>query len=246
MVKYYCNQCEFRTIRKNKYLEHSMNNHLNDDEKNIKKIKDRNLTYLSILELFNLKDNILKTYDIEGDIVETGCGLGGSSICMSLFKNPDKKLKIYDVFGTIPEPSKNDGNDVHERYLEIKKGNAKGINGDKYYGYKKNLLDEIKKSFKSFDIDINKSNIVFIKGLYEETLKIDNNISFAHIDCDWYESVKTSLTQIVPNLSKGGIITLDDYNAWSGCKLATDEYFKDIKKKFIFEKKNNKLNITKI
>ena len=245
MVKYYCKYCNFRTIRENKLFEHNINYHLNCNDKNIKKIKDKNLTYLSILELFNLKDNILKTTNIEGDIVETGCGLGGSSICMSLFKNPNKKLSIYDVFGTIPEPSEKDGKDVHKRYLEIKKGNAKGINGDIYYGYKENLLDEIKNSFKSFDIDINKSNINFIKGLYQDTLKIDSKISFAHIDCDWYESVYTSLKEIVPNLSKGGIITLDDYYAWSGCKLATYNYIKDKKKYFKFEKKNNKLNIIK-
>ena len=59
MVKYYCKYCNFRTIRENKLFEHNINYHLNCNDKNIKKIKDKNLTYLSILELFNLKDNIL-------------------------------------------------------------------------------------------------------------------------------------------------------------------------------------------
>jgi len=34
----------------------------------------------------------------------------------------------------------------------------------------------------------------------------------------------TCLVQIAPNLSKEGIIIIDDYYHWSGCKTATDEY----------------------
>ncbi|VAW43210.1 hypothetical protein MNBD_CHLOROFLEXI01-3632, partial [hydrothermal vent metagenome] len=37
--------------------------------------------------------------------------------------------------------------------------------------------------------------------------------------------VMTCLQQIEPNLVPGGILIIDDYEAWSGCKSAVDEYF---------------------
>ncbi|MGH3995778.1 MAG: TylF/MycF/NovP-related O-methyltransferase, partial [Pseudonocardiaceae bacterium] len=49
-------------------------------------------------------------------------------------------------------------------------------------------------------------------------------VALAHVDADWYESVKTCLERIVPRLVEGGAIVLDDYDSWSGAKTATDEY----------------------
>ena len=35
----------------------------------------------------------------------------------------------------------------------------------------------------------------------------------------------TCLTRIAPLVVPGGRIVLDDYDAWSGCRTAVDEYF---------------------
>jgi hypothetical protein len=51
----------------------------------------------------------------------------------------------------------------------------------------------------------------------------------AHLDGDWYESTMTCLERIAPRLVPGGRIVLDDYDTWSGCRTAVDEYFKDRK-----------------
>jgi asparagine synthase (glutamine-hydrolysing) len=50
-------------------------------------------------------------------------------------------------------------------------------------------------------------------------------VSLARIDVDWYEPVMFSLKRIVPKLSVGGAIVVDDYNDWSGARKAVDEYF---------------------
>ena len=50
---------------------------------------------------------------------------------------------------------------------------------------------------------------------------------FAHLDGDWYESTMVCLERIAPLLAPGGRIVLDDYDAWSGCRNAVDEYFSD-------------------
>ncbi len=140
----------------------------------------------------------------------------------------------------IPAPSGRDGEDAHQRYDTIFKGESQGIDGNEYYGYQKNLYEKVESNFRSaLNIDnLNERGIYLVKGFYEDTLHINEKIAFAHIDCDWYESVKISLQEIVPNLSVNGVIVIDDYFTWSGCKTAVDEYFTNNKEKFEFIKKS--------
>jgi hypothetical protein len=50
-------------------------------------------------------------------------------------------------------------------------------------------------------------------------------VALAHLDGDWYASTMTCLRQIAPRLVPGAAIVVDDYDAWSGCRRAVDEYF---------------------
>ncbi len=49
-------------------------------------------------------------------------------------------------------------------------------------------------------------------------------MAFAHIDCDWYEAVKFCLDRLAYVLSPRGIIVLDDYHAYGGCRVAVAEF----------------------
>jgi len=186
------------------------------------------------------------TDELDGCIIETGCALGGSGICIAHEKRKDKPLFIYDVFGMIPAPGEKDGEDVFERYQVIRQGKSFGIGGDLYYGYQDNLLEKVKNSFCSVLglKDLRDANIEFIKGLFEDTLICRQPVAMAHIDCDWYDSVMVCLERIAPMLVSGGILVIDDYDHWSGCKRAVDAYFQDKKEQFLFEKKS-RLHIIK-
>ena len=212
------------------------------------KVIKSNLTYLSKGALYNIYKSVkrIELNNIPGIFVETGCALGGSTILIGLTKSKTRRLNVYDVFGMIPPPTNNDGIDIHNRYEIIKEGKSEGINGELYYGYEQDLLNKVKQNLKKFGLTEN-DNISLIQGLYEETLKIDEPIAFAHIDCDWYSSVMTCLQQIEPNLSNGGIMIIDDYYDWSGCKKAIDKYFYENDRKIFFQFKtiNNKLIIEK-
>ena len=50
-------------------------------------------------------------------------------------------MKVYDVFGMIPPPGEHDGADVHERYAKIAAGDARGVGGETYYGYRDDLYE---------------------------------------------------------------------------------------------------------
>jgi|GEM_PF-2060138 len=211
------------------------------------KIKYHKLSYLSAGGLLNLSNQVRKIEEkkIEGIILEAGCALGGSTIQIGKAKSIHRKFYIYDVFGMIPEPSEKDGEDVQNRYKEIIAGKSKGLRGDTYYGYQDDLLGKIIGNMKKFELDPADHLIYFIKGLYSDTIKINEPVALAHIDCDWYDSVITCLENIIPHLSKGGCLVIDDYYTWSGCSKAVDDFFDQIKDQFYFSTNSNKLNIVR-
>ena len=174
---------------------------------------------------------------VAGIFIEAGCALGGSSIVLAGAKSIERRLFCYDVFGMIPKPGEEDGLEVYERYSVISSGKSEGLNGEIYYGYRDDLLTDVKMSFQKFGFPIDDNNINLIKGLYEDTLVVNEPVAFAHIDCDWYASVKLCLERIYPFLAKGAILVIDDYYYYSGCKKAVDEFLCQRKGEFsIFEK----------
>ena len=191
-------------------------------------VKERNLTYLSTdkLESMNACLASIKRNGIIGDFLEFGVALGGSAICIASELDDDRRFAGFDVFGMIPPPSEKDGASPKARYEAIKSGVSSGIGGDPYYGYVENLRDVVARNFQDFGHPIDGRRIELVQGLYEQTLPRQpwRTIAFAHVDCDWYEPVMLCLEYIAPRLPVGGIIILDDYNDWPGCKKATDEF----------------------
>ena len=69
--------------------------------------------------------------------------------------------------------------------------------------------------------------IHFVQGRVEETIPASapDSISLLRLDTDWYESTKHELVHLFPRLSPSGVIIIDDYGHWKGCRKAVDEYF---------------------
>jgi Macrocin-O-methyltransferase (TylF) len=196
-------------------------------EQTITRVREEHLTYL---KPDNLRDLARAVADLEGDelpgvLVEAGTALGGSAIVIAAAKAPARPLKVYDVFGMIPPPGERDGQDVHERYAAIAGGRAKGVGGETYYGYRDDLREEVAASFARLGVPTGEHAVELIAGLFEDTITLDEPVALAHLDGDWYESTMTCLTRIAPLLVPGGRIVLDDYDKWSGCRAAVDEYF---------------------
>jgi asparagine synthase (glutamine-hydrolysing) len=153
---------------------------------------------------------------------------------------------VYDVFGMIPPPTKDDTQDVHDRYRIIVEGRASGIEQDKYYGYEENLYETVCSNLRSFGIDCEERNVSLIKGLLQDTMQVDQIVAAAHVDVDWYEPVKTCLERIWPSLSLGGSVILDDYHDWGGCRKAADEYLRGIVGQFSLDDSAGSMKITRL
>ncbi len=192
----------------------------------IERVREEKLTYLS-------RDNLaaLAVMTAEADrsgrpglIIEAGTALGGSAIVMAAAKDPARRMFVYDVFGMIPEPGEHDGDDVRQRYEKIKAGESRGIGGGTYYGYRDDLYNEVTESFTRLGVPAAEHSVELVKGLFADTIHLDEPVALAHLDGDWYESTMTCLERIAPLLVPGGRIVLDDYWAWSGCRDAVDDY----------------------
>jgi asparagine synthase (glutamine-hydrolysing) len=183
------------------------------------------LTYLGEDALNDLYEQVtrLENEGSDGILIEAGCALGGSAIVIATAKSSSRPFYVYDMFGMIPPPSDRDGEDVHKRYEIIKSGKSSGIGGQKYYGYEENLFDKVGYNFSRYNVPIDKNNVYLVKGLFQDTLYVQDKVALAHIDVDWYESVKTCLERIEPHLIAGSVLVIDDYDHWSGCKNAVDD-----------------------
>jgi SAM-dependent methyltransferase len=213
----------------------------------VDQIKARRLTYLSDSRLESIISTVreIVAQGIPGDLLEAGCALGGSTILIARLKEEARKLRVYDVFDTIPAPTNDDPKGARERYEVIRQGKSAGIGGDRYYGYETDLYERVAASLAAFGVDRGKHNVELIKGLIQETLVVDAPVAFAHIDVDWYEPVRVSLERIVPHLAPGGVLIVDDYGDWSGCRRATDEFFSDRMHDFKFNDSAGSLKITR-
>lgn len=211
-------------------------------------IRRAKLTYLTDGKLVNLIETCqsIEESNLPGIFLEAGCALGGSAILITKLKSTERPFFIYDVFGMIPPPSKKDTQDVHDRYRTIVKGKSKGIGGDKYYGYEENLYELVQSNLKSFGIHCDEESVSLIKGLVQETMKIDQPVAFAHVDVDWYDPVMTCLERIFPKLVIGGSIILDDYHDWGGCWKATDEYLQRVVGQFVLDDSFGSMKITRV
>ncbi|MEP3629072.1 MAG: TylF/MycF/NovP-related O-methyltransferase [Hyphomicrobiales bacterium] len=191
-----------------------------------RKVRRDRLTYLSPEKLKSLISFMKKANanGVKGNILEMGIALGGSGIVLASIMG-ERAFYGYDVFGLIPPPSDVDGKVANQRFETIKKGQSRGLKSDVYYGYRDNLLDEVRANFSRYGYTEDGKRINFVPGLFEDTLPHDGPpIALAHIDCDWHDPVKLCLERLGPRISIGGFIVLDDYNDYDGCRKATDDF----------------------
>ncbi|MDW8395777.1 MAG: TylF/MycF/NovP-related O-methyltransferase [Anaerolineae bacterium] len=194
------------------------------------------LSMLGLRSLLELQEAVadVEVRRVPGAFVEAGVGMGGSAIVIAAARRTLRPVYLYDTFEGIPAPSEADGAAAQQRYELIQSGQAKGRRGQPYYGYNKNLQAAVEQSLQRFGLPPAQSHIYLVKGLYQDALHPPSAIAFAHLDCDWYESVRVCLERVTPALSLGGVLVVDDYDYWLGCRRAVDEFFASRRDQFLF------------
>lgn len=172
--------------------------------------------------------NEVRDKNIDGDIVESGVWKGGNLILSQLLNEKYKLNKTvygYDTFKGMSRPGNLDVQRITGEFAEIRweKNNRNDYNLWCYSG-----IEEVRENISNNVSD--HDNVKLIKGKVEDTLRLEENlpesISLLRLDTDWYESTKIELEVLYPRLSKGGVLIVDDYGMWDGCRAAVDDYFR--------------------
>ncbi|KPA19307.1 Macrocin-O-methyltransferase [Candidatus Magnetomorum sp. HK-1] len=185
----------------------------------LKKIKPNTmLSEERLFSLFVLSRHIC-LIDLPGNFVECGVAAGGSSALIAyVIKKYSKRLRhlySFDSFEGMPEPSKEDTLYNGAEAQKIGWGAGTCAASIQYVS--------------SFWENLNLSDIIIpVKGYFNKKLSEKKNeigqISFMHLDGDWYESTKTILENFYSNIAEGGALQVDDYGHWSGCQKAIHEF----------------------
>ena len=162
---------------------------------------------------------------IPGSIVECGVWRGGSMMAAALMlrelERADLNLYLFDTFDGMPRPKAIDatfeGDPASDIFEALK-------TGDDSSAYCRAQFQEVHDALVSTGYP--PERISMIKGKVEETIpgNAPDSIALLRLDTDWYESTRHELEHLFPRLSPGGVLIIDDYGHWQGCKRAVDEY----------------------
>ena len=144
----------------------------------------------------------------------------------SLLRNndSDRTLWLYDTFEGMSEPT---SADVDLRGLAAGELMRRDDPSDRFGVWCISRLDEVRQTLASSGYSMERVN--FVEGPVEKTLLTQRpaKIALLRLDTDWYESTKCELEKLFPLLVEGGVLIIDDYGHWQGCREAVDEYFRN-------------------
>jgi hypothetical protein len=171
--------------------------------------------------------------DIPGDFVECGVYKGASIVCiirtLQALAVTDRRIWLYDTFEGMPKP---EAVDVHYAQTAEEDGGMKSWERHKFADERGSdwcycPIEEVRRTV--LRTGYPEHNLHFVKGLVENTIpgEMPDRIAMLRLDTDFYSSTKHELIHLYPRLSRGGVLIIDDYGAYQGSRLATDEYFRD-------------------
>jgi predicted O-methyltransferase YrrM len=163
---------------------------------------------------------------IPGAFVECGVWLGGSAGLMAeaighFEKGSHRKLHLFDSFEGLPAPGTEDGEKAAEYW--------RSTEGSEHVMVHRCVAGAaLVRSFLHEYLRIPRERVVFHEGWFHDTLpRLDPDfgaIAVLRLDGDWYDSTRICFEHLYHRLSPGGVVLLDDYFCWEGCRKATDEF----------------------
>lgn len=142
--------------------------------------------------------------DIPGAIVECGVWRGGmlkAAVLQLEAMGVEREVWGYDTFAGMTETGPEDGEGGKEQigklavpYSEVRAYLGEGVR--------------------------------LVKGDVRQTLLQESpeQIAILRLDVDWHDNTRACMKALWPRLSPGGVLLVDDYDFWEGCKKAVDAY----------------------
>ncbi|MGH8505192.1 MAG: TylF/MycF/NovP-related O-methyltransferase [Stenotrophobium sp.] len=171
--------------------------------------------------------------EIPGAFAECGVWRGGSVMAMLLTLLEqgvrDRDVYLYDTFEGMTTPTKEDTSAFEEPAL--KTWQRSGQKGEKAWQgvFNQEIFNEDDVRQALLSTGYPEEHLHFVRGPVEQTIPgtLAPQLALLRLDTDWYESTRHEMAHMYPRLSRGGVLIVDDYGHWQGCRQAVDEYFSD-------------------
>jgi O-methyltransferase len=172
---------------------------------------------------------------VPGAIVECGVWKGGAvgmmaNACQHFGDIRD--LHLFDAFDDICEPdSRMDGERAVREAggIDHAKGRLEPLTGvyDRRGGH--GTVDACKRLIEGAT-HYPSNKVRFHQGWFQNTMAEGvpdvRQIAILRIDADWYASTKICLDTLYDRVSTGGVVIVDDYGGYDGCRKAVDEFLR--------------------
>lgn len=163
---------------------------------------------------------------VAGDVVECGVWRGGSMMAAArtLLECGDtsRHLYLFDTFEGMSAPDARDVGVDGQSASELLRAQDRS---DPASAWCYASLEDVQSAMAGTGYDT--ARVHFVKGKVEDTIPAaaPASIAILRLDTDWYESTRHEMEHLYPRLSPGGVLIVDDYGHWAGCRQAVDEYF---------------------
>ncbi len=157
---------------------------------------------------------------IPGALVECGVRMGGAAAMMALahmiLDKPYRALHLFDSFTHMPDPTEMDGTAAI--------AHAKASNRWRDWHYPEQVSRELIVDQVGYPEALVNQHV----GWFADTLPKDaasvGPVALLRLDGDWYDSTRVCLDYLYDNVSEGGLVVVDDYNYYEGCRRAIQEF----------------------
>jgi glycosyltransferase involved in cell wall biosynthesis/predicted O-methyltransferase YrrM len=158
--------------------------------------------------------------DIPGHFVECGTYKGGSAALLAAviqrYSRRPRLVYAFDTFSGMPDPTEAD-----RRHRGIPANDTPWGAGT--------LQAPIAENLQVICAQLGVQDLVIpVAGLFAQTLPQSKEtigaIAFLHADGDWYESTLDIFNNLYAQVVPDGVIQVDDYGHWEGCRQAIHEF----------------------
>jgi SAM-dependent methyltransferase len=177
------------------------------------------LTGTTALEALHILDGLRRSQQVLGDVCEFGVAQGRTSALIAsvlLETHSPKNLWLYDSFEGLPKPCLKDIL-LHDLY---------GLGSIEAYEGLFSIPEQYVTS-ELADVGFPPEKTKIVKGWIESQVlqeRLPDQISFAYLDMDFYQSTKDVLGALITRMPPGGQVVVDDYGFFSsGVRTAVEE-----------------------
>lgn len=174
-----------------------------------------------LLSIYSL--GVALHHRVPGVFAEFGVARGGTAgLIGTLASRQGRETWLFDSFQGLPEPDARDGLNAAEYASDRADGNLQPIERCA------TPLEDVSRTLQ-YVFGLNLEAVHFVKGWFQETRPAfpDLPIALLHLDGDWYASTRFVLENYFELVSPGGVVIIDDYGWWQGCRRAVDEFMAD-------------------